>query len=302
MSIRDENFRPVKRAVFPVAGLGTRFLPVTKDIPKEMMPLIDRPLIHHGVDEAVASGCDEMIFVTGTGKETIFQYFQHSAELEEHLFRTGKADLADQLKKIPELADCYYAFQEKPLGLGHAVLCAEALCDDDYFALLLPDDVMIAEPTVIAQLEEVRKRHGGSVLSLEQIKRSETSRYGIVDGEEIEPGVFRIRGLVEKPDPERAPSEFAIMGRYVLSPSIFAHLKRIGRGSGGEYQLTDAIASMLDEEPVYGVRYRGRRLDCGVREGWIKATIVKALQSPELRDVVIETLKEELGDLSGLTG
>ena len=288
------TFHHIRKAVFPVAGLGTRFLPVTKDIPKEMMPLIDRPLIHHGVDEAVASGCNDIIFVTGTGKETIFQYFQHSPELEAHLTETGKEELAEQLRKIPELADFHYTLQEKPLGLGHAVLCAEEFCKDDYFGRLLPDDVMLAEPTVLAQLESVRERYSGSVLSLEEVDKDDTSRYGIVDAEEVEPGVFRVKGLVEKPDPKDAPSNLAIMGRYVLSPSVFKHLKSIKRGSGGEYQLTDAIASMLEEEPVYALLYKGRRLDCGVREGWIKATIIKALQYPDLREIVINTIEKEL--------
>ena len=288
------TFHHIRKAVFPVAGLGTRFLPVTKDIPKEMMPLIDRPLIHHGVDEAVASGCKDIVFVTGTGKETIFQYFQHSPELEAHLKETDKEELAEQLNKIPELADFHYTLQEKPLGLGHAVLCAEEFCKDEYFGLLLPDDVMIAEPTVLAQLESVRERYSGSVLSLEEVDRNETSRYGIVDAEEVEPGVYRVKALVEKPDPKDAPSNLAIMGRYVLSPSVFRHLKTIKRGSGGEYQLTDAIASMLEEEPVYALLYKGRRLDCGVREGWIRATIIKALQYPDLRDIVIDTFEKEL--------
>ena len=288
------TFHHIRKAVFPVAGLGTRFLPVTKDIPKEMMPLIDRPLIHYGVDEAVASGCEKIIFVTGTGKETIFQYFQHSSELEEHLMETGKEDLAEQLKKIPELAEFYYTLQEKPLGLGHALLCAEEFCKDEYFGLLLPDDVMIAEPTVLAQLESVRERYSGSVLSLEEVDKEDTSRYGIVDAEEAEPGVYRVKGLVEKPDPNDAPSNLAIMGRYVLSPSVFRHLKSIKRGRGGEYQLTDAIASMLEEEPVYALLYKGRRLDCGVREGWIKATIIKALQDHDLRNIIIDTIEKEL--------
>ncbi len=288
------TFHHIRKAVFPVAGLGTRFLPVTKDIPKEMMPLIDRPLIHYGVDEAVASGCKEIIFVTGTGKETIFQYFQHSSELEEHLMETGKEDLSEQLKKIPELAEFYYTLQEKPLGLGHAVLCAEEFCKNEYFGLLLPDDVMIAKPTVLAQLESVRERYSGSVLSLEEVDKEDTSRYGIVDAEEVEPGVYRVKGLVEKPDPNDAPSNLAIMGRYVLSPSIFKHLKSIKRGSGGEYQLTDAIASMLEEEPVYALLYKGRRLDCGVREGWIKATIIKALEDHDLRKIIIDTVEKEL--------
>lgn len=288
------TFNHIRKAVFPVAGLGTRFLPVTKDIPKEMMPLIDKPLIHHGVDEAVASGCKEIVFVTGTGKETIFQYFQHSTQLEDHLMETGKEKLAEELKRIPELAEFYYTLQEKPFGLGHALLCAEEFCKNEYFGLLLPDDVMLAEPTVLEQLESVREKYSGSVLSLEKVDIEDTSRYGIADAEEIEPGVYRVKGLVEKPDPKDAPSNLAVIGRYVLSPSIFKHLKDIKRGRGGEYQLTDAIASMLRDEPVYALLYKGRRLDCGVREGWIKATLIKALQNPDLRKIVIDTIEKEL--------
>ena len=287
------DYKPISKAVFPVAGLGTRFLPATKDTPKEMLPLIDRPLIHHGVDEAVASGCTEVVFVTGNGKESIRRYFQHSRKLEAHLASHGKEKLADVISAIPKLAKFYYTLQEQPLGLGHAVLCAEKFCAGEFFGLILPDDVMVAKPTVLAQLEAVRKKYSGSVLSLEKVSHEDTARYGVVDADEVEPGVFRIKGLVEKPRPEDAPSDMAIMGRYVLSPRIFEHLKTINRGRGGEYQLTDAIASLLEEEPVYGLAYEGRRLDCGIREGWIKATIVKALQDPELKKILFDTLKEE---------
>jgi UTP--glucose-1-phosphate uridylyltransferase len=287
------DFVPIRKAVFPVAGLGTRFLPATKEIPKEMLPLIDRPLIHYGVDEAVASGCTEIIFITGTGKDAIFQYFQRSENLEEHLLKTGKDELFKLIKDIPQLAAFDYKLQEKPLGLGHAVLCAEEFCRDEFFALLLPDDVMIADPTVLKQLDVVREKYPGTMLSLEKVERCDTNRYGIVDAEPVEPGIFRIKGLVEKPEPENAPSDLAIMGRYILSPSIFTHLRGIKPGKGGEYQLTDAINSLLNEEPVYGVLYKGRRLDCGVLPGWLEATIIKALEIPSLREVVLRTLKKE---------
>ena len=285
-------FTPIHRAVFPVAGLGTRFLPATKDVPKEMLPLIDRPLIHHGVDEAVASGCDEIVFVTGSGKESIEKYFSPSSALEEHLRSHGKDKLADVIESISKLAKFFYTMQKKPLGLGHAVLCAEEYCRDSFFGLILPDDVFSASPTVLSQLDAVRQKHGGSVLSLEVVPRSETYRYGIVDAEETEPGVYRIKGLVEKPDPASAPSNLAIMGRYILSPSIFEHLKMLKPGKGGEYQLTDAIASMLETEQVYGAVYKGVRLDCGVREGWIRATVAKALEDPALRDIVLDVVRE----------
>ena len=288
----DKAYRPVKKAVFPVAGLGTRFLPATKDIPKEMMPLVDRPLIHHGVDEAVASGCTEVVFVTGQGKESIRRYFEPSDELVSLLRERGKEELAAVVENIHSLADFYYAFQEKPLGLGHAVLCAEEFCKDEYFGLLLPDDVMIAEPPVLSQLETVRKKYNSSVLCVEQVAESEVSRYGIVDAEEVEPGIYRVRGLVEKLERGDAPSNLAIMGRYLLSPNIFRHLRELKRGAGGEYQLTDAISSLLNEEPVYAALYSGKRLDCGVKEGWIKATVVKALEDPELREIVLAAVRE----------
>ncbi|MCF0248295.1 MAG: UTP--glucose-1-phosphate uridylyltransferase [Synergistes sp.] len=286
------EYRPVRRALFPVAGLGTRFLPATKNIPKEMLPLVDRPVIHHGVDEAVASGCSEVVFVTGRGKGSIQRYFAPSKSLVNLLRKRGKDDLAEIVDSIHNLAEFHYAMQEKPLGLGHAVLCAEEFCKDDFFGLLLPDDVMISEPPVILQLDAVRKKYGSSVLCLEEVDENDVSRYGIVDAEEVEPGIYRVKGLVEKPKREDAPSNLAIMGRYLLSPSIFSHLKKIRRGAGGEYQLTDAISSMLEEEPVYAMIYKGRRLDCGVKEGWIKATVTLALEDPELRSVVLEALKE----------
>ena len=288
----DKAYHPVKKAVFPVAGLGTRFLPATKDIPKEMMPLVDRPLIHHGVDEAVTSGCTEVVFVTGQGKARIRRYFEPSDELVSLLRERGKEELAAVVENIHSLADFYYAFQEKPLGLGHAVLCAEEFCKDEYFGLLLPDDVMIAEPPVLSQLEAVRKKYNSSVLCVEQVAESEVSRYGIVDAEEVEPGIYRVRGLVEKPERGDAPSNLAIMGRYLLSPNIFRHLRELKRGAGGEYQLTDAISSLLNEEPVYAALYSGKRLDCGVKEGWIKATVVKALEDPELREIVLAAVRE----------
>lgn len=289
----DKKYQPLRKAVFPVGGLGTRFLPATKDIPKEMLPLLDRPLIHHGVNEAVSSGCSEVIMVTGVGKDSIINYFKPSPKLEKQLRSSGKDAQADVIRDIPNLAKFSFTYQKEPLGLGHAVLCAESLCEGEPFALILPDDVMAAEPTVLSQLEDVRRRYGGSILCLEEVSRDETKRYGIVDAEEIEPGVYKVKGLVEKPDPEDAPSNLAIMGRYILSPAIFKHLRTIAKGKGGEYQITDAIASMLTEEPVYGVIYKGRRHDCGVMEGWIRATLAKALEVPELRTIIIDTLKQE---------
>lgn len=288
----DAPFKPVRKAVFPVAGLGTRFLPATKDVPKEMMTLIDRPLIHHGVDEAVESGCSEIMFVTGQGKESIRRYFEPSPELVAALRERGKNDLAEKIDRIHGLAAFEYAYQDKPRGLGHAVLCAEKFCRDEFFGLILPDDVMIANPTVLRQLEAVREKYNSSVLCVERVAECDVRRYGIIDAEEVGDGVFRVKGLVEKPAPENAPSNLAIMGRYLLSPSIFGCLRKITPGAGGEYQLTDAISLLLEKEPVYAVLYKGTRLDCGVKEGWIKATVIKALNDPQLRDIVIEAVRE----------
>lgn len=283
---------PLKKAVFPVAGLGTRFLPATKDVPKEMMPLIDKPIIHHGVEEAVASGCTDITFITSPGKESIKNYFSKSDELVNTLSERGKRQLAEKIDAIHKMASFSYGLQARPLGLGHAVLCAKELCGEEPFALLLPDDVMVARPTVISQLDAVRHKYGGSVICAMQVPDSEVSRYGIIDGDEVEPGIFRVRALVEKPNYENAPSNLAIMGRYILSPAIFSHLEKIKRGSGGEYQLTDALNSLALDEPVYAACCEFRRLDCGVTEGWLEANIVKALEDDKLRNVVLNAVMD----------
>lgn len=283
----------LRHCLFPVAGLGTRFLPATKETPKEMLPLIDRPLIHYGVEEAVASGCEDIVFVTGRGKRSIEDYFDRSHDLESLLTERGKEDLARMVRSICELARFSYVRQTEPLGLGHAVLCGRTCCSGDYFGVILPDDVMVARPPVLAQLDEVRRTYGGSVLALEEVPWEETCRYGVVDAEVLGNGVYRIRGLVEKPPREEAPSRLAIMGRYVLSRKVFAHLERLGPGSGGEFQLTDALQSLLEEEPLYGLVYQGQRLDCGTKEGWLRATVSLALRDPALRRLILDVLRQE---------
>lgn len=283
----------LQHCLFPVAGLGTRFLPATKETPKEMLPLIDRPLIHYGVEEAVASGCRDIVFVTGRGKRSIEDYFDRSHDLESLLLERGKGDLAELVRSISELARFSYVRQTEPLGLGHAVLCGQACCNSDYFGVILPDDVMVARPPVLAQLDAVRRSCGGSVLALEQVPWEETCRYGVVDAEDLGGGVFRIRGLVEKPRQEDAPSRLAIMGRYVLSRKVFAHLENLGPGSGGEFQLTDALQSLLQEEPLFGLVYQGQRLDCGTKEGWLRATVSLALKDPALRRLILDVLRQE---------
>ncbi len=285
----------VTKCMFPVGGLGTRFLPATKELPKEMLPLMDRPVIAYGVDEAVLSGCSSVIFITGRNKTSIEDYFDSSSELENILLEKGKSDLFEIISSIPEKAQFMSIRQPKPLGLGHAVLCGESLCRNSFFGVILPDDVMDSTEPVLSQLIKVHEKYGGSIIALEEVDSADVSRYGIVaTEEEVEPGVFRITDLVEKPALEDSPSRLAIMGRYVLSPTIFEMLKRSERGSGGEYQLTDAIRLLLNEEPVWGYRYKGRRLDCGTLKGWLDATVRMAMSREELREVVQKAYNESL--------
>jgi UTP--glucose-1-phosphate uridylyltransferase len=276
-----------------VAGLGTRFLPATKEIPKEMLPLIDRPLIHYGVEEAVASGCEDIVFVTGRAKRALEDYFDRSHDLESLLIDRGKPELAQAVRRISEMARFVYVRQTEPLGLGHAVLCGRSSCDGEPFGVILPDDVILADEPVLGQLDRVRRRYGGSVLALERVAPEDTSRYGIVDAESLGDGTWRIRGLVEKPSPEAAPSRLAIMGRYILSPGIFECLESLSPGAGGEYQLTDAMQALLKDEPIWGYEYEGTRLDCGTKHGWLRATVTMAMRDPELKSLVFDILERE---------
>jgi len=285
--------RKVTKCLFPVAGLGTRFLPATKETPKEMLPLIDRPIIHYGVEEAVSSGCGDVIFVTGRGKRSIEDYFDRSWELEDLLERRGKDDLCRLVRDITQMARFSYVRQSEPLGLGHAVLCGELMCQDGPFGVILPDDVMRGDPPVMKQLIDVHERHGGSVIALEEVSPEDTSRYGIVAADDVGNGVFRLKDMVEKPVAGQAPSRYAIMGRYVLSPTIFEELRSLNPGAGGEYQLTDALRSLLLREPIWGYLYRGKRLDCGTKQGWLRATITMAWEDPELRVILQEVLGDE---------
>ena len=289
------DMSPLGTCIFPVAGLGTRFLPVTKNIPKEMLPLIDRPIIQYGVEEAVSSGCSSVVFVTGVGKESIREYFSTGLEVEEILKKQGRFEIAESLKKIRDMADFRYAMQDFPKGLGHAVLCAREECGSaSSVGLILPDDVMIGGVPALKQLDDVRLRLGGSALAVEKVSPSDTHRYGIVDAVETEPGIYRVRGLVEKPEPGKAPSNLAVFGRYVLSSGIFKHLETIEPGAGGEYQLTDALSSMLREEPIWAVECDTARLDCGTIPGWIEATTVMALARDDLRESVARVCRDYL--------
>ena len=281
----------VRKCLFPVAGLGTRFLPVTKEIAKEMLPLVNRPIISYGVEEALASGCEDIVMITGRTKRSIENYFDRSFELEEILRSRGKLELYYKMIHISEMAEIMYIRQREPLGLGHAVLCGEPVCKDEYFGVILPDDVFVGEVPVLSQLVKVHDRLGGSVVALEHVEDKDVSRYGIAAGEEKEPGIFRINDMIEKPKLSEAPTRYAIMGRYVLSPEIFPLLHTQQAGAGGEIQLTDAIRELAKKEPVWGVVYEGRRFDCGTQKGWLSANIQLALEDDELREVVMNIVK-----------
>lgn len=284
----------VTKCLFPVAGLGTRFLPVTKELAKEMLPLVNRPIISYGVEEALASGCSDIIMITGRAKRSIEDYFDRSFELEHLLKARGKDELYDRMVAISNLAEILYVRQREPLGLGHAVLCGEPFCRGEYFGVVLPDDVFLGEQPIMSQLIDVHDRLGGTVIALERVARKDVSRYGIVRSEPLEGGIHRILDMVEKPSEEEAPSDYAIMGRYVLSPSIFPLLAEGQLGAGGEIQLTDALRRLAAVEPVWGVVYRGRRFDCGTQKGWLAANVQLALEDPELRDVVLNAVKAAL--------
>ena len=287
----------VKKCLFPVAGLGTRFLPVTKELAKEMLPLVNRPIISYGVEEALASGCDEIIMITGRAKRSIENYFDRSFELENLLKSRGKDELYNMILKISNMAEILYIRQREPLGLGHAVLCCEPVCRNEFFCVALPDDVFINDggDPILAQLKHVHEKMGGSVIALEEVPDSEVSRYGIAESQfSIENGrIHKIINMIEKPKPEQAPSNLAIMGRYILSPSIFPILSNIKAGVGGEIQLTDALKNLAQNEPVWGVVYNGKRFDCGTQKGWLSANVKLALQDPELRDVILEAVNSQ---------
>jgi UTP--glucose-1-phosphate uridylyltransferase len=267
--------KPVRKAVFPVAGLGTRFLPATKAMPKEMLPIVDKPLIQYAVEEAAAAGITQMIFITGRSKRSIADHFDRAPELEAELAAKGKYDLLEVVRNIsPETESFIYTRQSEPLGLGHAVLCAESIVGDEPFAVILADDLIDAEQSVIGQLIEARKaRGGGNVLAVEDVPREDTGKYGIVSSEPIDSRTSRMSHIVEKPNPDQAPSTLAVVGRYVLEPEVFDHLRSMPRGAGGEVQLTDAIALMVPSDQTFAYRYQGRRFDCGTKQGFVTATV-----------------------------
>jgi len=278
--------KKIRKAVFPVAGMGSRFLPATKASPKEMLPVVDKPLIQYAVEEAADAGITEMIFITGRGKRSIEDHFDKAYELEAELAARGKTALLDLVREVtPKGVNCVYIRQAEPLGLGHAVLCARSVVGDEPFAVLLADDLMQAGADgvgVLAQMVAQYGKHHSSVLAVQQVERSETGSYGIVSGSPWGERTERVTGIVEKPKPEVAPSTLAVVGRYVLSPLIFEHLANIQPGAGGEIQLTDGLAKLIEDEPVLAYRFEGSRYDCGSKIGYLQATVELALRHPEV--------------------
>jgi UTP--glucose-1-phosphate uridylyltransferase len=291
------SFR-VRKAVFPVAGLGTRFLPATKTVPKEMLPVVDRPLIQYAVDEAIEAGCDTLVFVTNRYKHAIADYFDTAYELEQRLQKSGKTELLEIVRNVlPSHVRAVFVTQAQALGLGHAVLCAKPVVGDEPFAVLLPDDLIWNDgPGALKQMIDLAGEQRSSVVAVQDVPREQTGNYGIVATEAFEGRHGRMRAIVEKPKPDIAPSTLAVVGRYVLSPRIFDLLENTTPGSGGEIQLTDGIAALLAEQPALAYRFAGRRFDCGSRIGLVEATIRFALDHADLADEARAYMRSALAE------
>jgi UTP--glucose-1-phosphate uridylyltransferase len=273
----------INKAVFPVAGMGTRFLPATKASSKEMLPVVDKPLIQYAVEEAVAAGITQMVFITGRNKRAIEDHFDKAYELETELVARGKLKMLEQVQNIvPKHVSCIYVRQTEALGLGHAILCARPVVGDAPFAVILADDLIDGNPPVMKQMVDVYARERCSLLAVQTVAREETSNYGIVKTEQGERGMHRITGLVEKPRPEHAPSNLAVVGRYVLTPEIFDHLDKVKPGASGEIQLTDGIAGLLNDHRALAYEFQGVRHDCGSKLGYLQANVLYALRHPEI--------------------
>ena len=285
----------IRKAVFPVAGLGSRFLPATKAQPKEMLPIVDKPLIQYAVEEAVAAGITEMVFITGRNKRAIEDHFDKAYELEAELEAANKKALLELVRNvIPKHVNCIYIRQSAPLGLGHAVLCARPVIGNEPFAVLLADDFMDVDAgtkPVLAQMTEIFAREGHSILAVQDVPRAETKQYGIVSATPYQPNLELVNAIVEKPQPELAPSTLAVVGRYVLTSRIFDYLETLGKGAGGEIQLTDGIAALMQAEQVLAYRYTGQRYDCGSKLGYLKAMVAMGLKHPETGAAFTDYLK-----------
>jgi UTP--glucose-1-phosphate uridylyltransferase len=283
--------KPVRKAVFPVAGLGTRFLPATKALPKEMLPIVDKPLIQYAVEEAQEAGIEEFIFVTGRAKSAIEDHFDHSIELETVLRDRGKADaLHSVLDWMPAPGHISYTRQQVPMGLGHAVWCARNFISDEPFAVLLADDLILSQPGCLKQMVDVHRKVGGNLLAVEEVPPTMTDQYGIIDAATENGRLVACKGVVEKPNPANAPSNLAIIGRYILEPIVLTILEHQERGTGNEIQLTDAMAKMIGLVPFNGFRFEGRRFDCGSKVGYLEANLAYSLQRPDMSNLVREML------------
>ena len=281
----------IRTAVFPVAGRGTRFLPATKASPKEMLPIVDKPLIQYAAEEALEAGADKLVFITGASKRAIEDHFDTDHELEQELEAQGKRDLLEAVRGIvPSYASCIFIRQPAPLGLGHAVLCSRPAVGDEPFFIHLADDLIDAPVACLKQMAEVYAEHQASVLGVETVQPKDTDKYGIVDSEPVADRLSRVYGMVEKPKPADAPSNLAVVGRYLLTPAIYDKLEKTGRGAGGEIQLTDGIAALLADETVFAYAFEGRRYDCGSKLGYLEATVEFGLKHPNLGDRFLKYL------------
>ncbi len=282
----------ITKAVFPVAGMGSRFLPATKATAKEMLPVVDKPLIQYAVEEAVAAGITDMVFITGRNKRAIEDHFDKAYELEATLEAQGKIELLRAVQSVvPKHVNCIYIRQAEPLGLGHAVLCAKPVIQDEPFVVILADDLIDGEPPIVKQMVEVFSRHQCSILGVQDVPRAHTKQYGIVSSTNLEMNVERVHGIVEKPKPEVAPSTLAVVGRYILTPRIFHYLENVQPGAGGEIQLTDGIAELLKEEQLLAYRFDGIRYDCGSKLGYLQAQVAFGLRHEEVREEFAAYLK-----------
>jgi UTP--glucose-1-phosphate uridylyltransferase len=291
--------KPLRKAVLPVAGLGTRFLPATKAMPKEMLTVVDRPLIQYAVDEARAAGIEQFCMVTGRGKTALIDHFDIAYELEATLHERGKAEALEQLKQTQlEPGSISTVRQQEPLGLGHAIWCARTFIGDDPFAILLPDDLVLSETPCMTQLARAYQETEGSVVAVVEVPRDQTNKYGILKTGKDDGTLVEVTGLVEKPKPEVAPSNLSIIGRYVLLPEVIGYLSAMERGAGNEVQLTDAMAKMIGHSPFHGLRFEGKRFDCGDKVGYLEAQIAFGLARPDLAPEVRAFLKKYIGDVS----
>jgi len=282
----------IKKAVFPVAGLGTRFLPATKALPKEMLPVVDKPLIQYAVEEALDAGIEQIIFVTGRGKTALEDHFDRSFELEATLESKNKNSTLKEIEEIvPKTGTIMYTRQNEPLGLGHAIWCARHIIGDEPFAVLLADDLVKAKEPVLAQMVKRFSRLRSSMMAVMEVDKEETDKYGIISGTDIEDNVVQIDGLIEKPSPEEAPTNLAIIGRYILTPEIFSILGQKKRGAGNEIQLTDAMDILLNEQPLFGYKFEGTRFDCGNKAGFQMANIAFSMDRPEIKAKLLPFIK-----------